>query len=77
MPIHTYGLSPYVILHGAKHGKELDVLFEKADFAVGSLARHRSGIQNIKTLKTGNMQHEVSDSFIQKQTMILKKCLIY
>ena len=75
MPIHTYGLSPYVILHGAKHGKELDVLFEKADFAVGSLARHRSGIQNIKTLK--NREYEVSDSFIQKQTMILKKCLIY
>lgn len=50
-PIHAYGLHPYVILHGSKHGKELDALFEKADFAIGSLARHRSGIYNIKTLK--------------------------
>lgn len=50
-PIQTYGLHPYVILHGAKHSKELDAVFEAADFAVGSLARHRSGIYNIKTLK--------------------------
>ena len=79
MPIHTYGLSPYVILHGAKHGKELDVLFEKADFAVGSLARHRSGIQNIKTLKNreyaargfGFIYSETDDDF-EKMPYILK-----
>lgn len=50
-PIRKYGLEPYVIKYGAKHGKDLDLLFEKADFAIGSLARHRSGIYNIKTLK--------------------------
>lgn len=50
-PIREYNLNPYVILHGAKHGKELDALFEQADFAIGSLARHRSGIYRIKTLK--------------------------
>lgn len=44
-------LEPYVILHGARHGDELDALFEQADFAIGSLARHRSGITHIKTLK--------------------------
>lgn len=50
-PIRKYGLEPFVILHGAKHGEELDALFEQADFAIGSLGRHRSGITFIKTLK--------------------------
>lgn len=50
-PVRTSHLQPYVILHGAKQGKDLDQLFEQADFAIGSLARHRSGIYNIKTLK--------------------------
>lgn len=50
-PIRENGLEPYVILYGTKHGQELTGLFEKADFAIGSLARHRSGITHIKTLK--------------------------
>lgn len=49
--IHDYGIEPYVILHGAKHGQELNELFDCADFAIGSLGRHRSGICSIKTLK--------------------------
>ena len=49
--IKQYQLEPYVILHGAHRGKTLDQLFEHADFAIGSLGRHRSGITNIKTLK--------------------------
>lgn len=49
--IDEQGLAPYVILHGARHGTELDALFEQADFAIGSLGRHRSGITHIKTLK--------------------------
>lgn len=44
-------LEPYVILHGPLHGEQLDELFEQADFAIGSLGRHRSGITYIKTLK--------------------------
>ena len=44
-------LEPYVILHGPLHSEELDAQFEKADFAIGSLGRHRSGIAHIKTLK--------------------------
>ena len=49
--IETNHLESYIILHGAKHGEELDLLFEQSDMAIGSLARHRSGITNIKTLK--------------------------
>jgi glycosyltransferase involved in cell wall biosynthesis len=40
-----------VILYGKKHGKELDYLFDKCDFGIGSLGRHRVGIEKIKTLK--------------------------
>lgn len=49
--ITKYHLEKYVIFHGQKMDKELDELFNNADFAIGSLARHRSGIDNIKTLK--------------------------
>lgn len=49
--ITTNHLESYIILHGAKHGEELDELFEQSDVAIGSLGRHRSGITNIKTLK--------------------------
>lgn len=41
----------YVIFHGPLWGKELDAVFEKTDFAIASLARHRCGITKIKTLK--------------------------
>jgi len=41
----------YVVLHGKKHGKELDDLFNTCDFGIGSLGRHRVGIDKIKTLK--------------------------
>ena len=71
--ILQYGLETYIMLHGAKYGKELDDLFNQADFAVGSLARHRSGIYNIKTLKNreyaargfGFIYSETDDDFDQ------------
>ncbi len=44
-------LEEYVFLHGNQHGDNLDDLFELADLGIGSLARHRSGITRIKTLK--------------------------
>ena len=44
-------MEEYVILYGKKHGKELDAIFEKCDFGIGSLGRHRVGIDKIKTLK--------------------------
>lgn len=49
--IKNYHLEDYVILYGKKHGIELDELFDKCDFGIGSLGRHRVGIDKIKTLK--------------------------
>ena len=49
--IQKYDIEKYVVFHGPKFGDELDELFNQADFAIGSLARHRSGIAHIKTLK--------------------------
>ena len=37
--------------HGQQQGEALTEAFDKADFAIGSLGRHRSGIDKIKTLK--------------------------
>lgn len=50
-PIMEYGLEEQVILHGPLWGSELDDLFDLADFAIGSLGRHRTGIAHIRTLK--------------------------
>ena len=44
-------LQSYVSLKGPKSGNELDELFNQADIGIGSLARHRSHITSIKTLK--------------------------
>lgn len=49
--IKQYNIEKNIIFHGQKHGKELDELFDQADFAIGSLARHRTCIDKIKTLK--------------------------
>ena len=49
--IASHHMEQYVILHGKKHGEELDKLFNLCDFGIGSLGRHRVGIQTIKTLK--------------------------
>ena len=45
------GMEQYVILHGKMHGEALDELFNRCDFGIGSLGRHRVNIQKIKTLK--------------------------
>lgn len=44
-------LDKFIILHGKKHGDELDKIFDACDFGIGSLGRHRVGIDKIKTLK--------------------------
>ena len=49
--IKSHHLEPYVILSGKKHGEELDEIFDQCDFGIGSLGRHRVGIEHIKTLK--------------------------
>lgn len=40
-----------VFFHGPLFGESLDEVFDQCDLAIGSLARHRSGITHIKTLK--------------------------
>ncbi|WP_028912549.1 glycosyltransferase family 1 protein [Prevotella sp. MA2016] len=49
--IADHHLEEYIILHGKKHGEELDKIFDECDFGIGSLGRHRVGIDKIKTLK--------------------------
>jgi glycosyltransferase involved in cell wall biosynthesis len=49
--VENLALDEYVTFYGALSGKELDDIFEKADFGIGSLGRHRSNITKIKTLK--------------------------
>lgn len=49
--IDKYGIQDHIIFHGQLFGKELDKVFNQSCFAIGSLARHRSGITIIKTLK--------------------------
>lgn len=49
--IEKYGIQEKVIFHGQLFGQALDDVFNQCQFAIGSLARHRSGITNIKTLK--------------------------
>lgn len=49
--IREYGIEKQIIFHGPRYGAELDELFDRCDLAVGSLGRHRTGIDKIKTLK--------------------------
>lgn len=49
--IKEYDIEKYVIFHGQQFGERLNELFNKADFAIGSLGRHRTKITHIKTLK--------------------------
>ena len=49
--IKNYNIEDYVSFHGKLFGNELNKVFEQCSFAVGSLARHRSGIKTIRTLK--------------------------
>ena len=72
-------LEPYIILHGKKHGEELDEIFDKCDFGIGSLGRHRVGIDDIKTLKNREYAargipfvYSETDSDFDKQPYVLK-----
>lgn len=49
--VRQYGLEDRVKISGPMFGHELDKEFDWCNIAVGSLARHRSGITDIKTLK--------------------------
>jgi len=77
--VRQYGIRDNIIYHGTKFGDELNKFFDMADFAVGSLARHRSGITDIKTLKNREyavrgipfIYSETDDDF-EKMPYILK-----
>jgi len=49
--VKDLNLEKWVHFHGNQFGTKLDSLFERSDLGIASLARHRSGITNIKTLK--------------------------
>ena len=49
--VDTNNLHEYIIFHSALFGEELDDVFDRSDMGIGSLARHRSNIDKIKTLK--------------------------
>lgn len=49
--INEYNLQAYVTIHGALSGDKLNAVFDISDFAIGSLGRHRTGIQRMRSLK--------------------------
>jgi hypothetical protein len=49
--MEKYDIKDNIIFHGQLFGQQLDEVFNQCQFAIGSLARHRSGITVIKTLK--------------------------
>lgn len=50
--VEEYGLQERVILEGAMTGKPLDALYERCAIGIDSLARHRSGIDVLSSLKS-------------------------
>lgn len=50
--VDTYGLQEHVIMEGAMHGQQLDELYEICALGIDSLARHRSGIDILSSLKS-------------------------
>jgi glycosyltransferase involved in cell wall biosynthesis len=49
--VEDNNLSDYVILHGPMFGEKLDEIFNLCKIGIGSLARHRSGITYLRSLK--------------------------
>lgn len=77
--IEKYGLQDKVIFHDQLFGDALNAVFAQSSFAVGSLARHRSGISDIKTLKNREYAsrglpfvYSENDSDFDRQPYVLK-----
>jgi len=47
-----YSLDDYIVFCGAKTGKELDILYDKADIGLGSFGFYKIGLTNASSLKT-------------------------
>lgn len=50
--VEAYGLRDHVVMEGAMHGQALDALYERCALGIDSLARHRSGISVLSSLKS-------------------------
>lgn len=50
--VEQHGLQDYVVMEGAMHGEKLDTLYETCAIGIDSLARHRSGIDVLSSLKS-------------------------
>ena len=77
--IDRYHIADRIIFHGTMFGKPLNDLFDQCQFAIGSLARHRSGITVIKTLKNREYAtrgipfiYSEQDSDFEQQPYIVK-----
>ena len=77
--IKKYDIENQVIFHGQLFGDELNAVFDQCCFAVGSLARHRTGISDIKTLKNREYAsrglpfvYSENDSDFDRQPYVLK-----
>lgn len=77
--MEKYGIRDKVVFHGQLFGEKLNEVFDQCCFAVGSLARHRSGISIIKTLKNREYAtrgipfiYSEQDSDFDNQPYILK-----
>ena len=77
--IKKYDIENQVIFHGQLFGDELNAVFDQCCFAVGSLARHRTGISDIKTLKNREYAsrglpfvYSENDSDFDQQPYVLK-----
>ena len=47
----TLGIEKYVTFHGLLHGEDLTKVLNETDLCIGSLARHRTNIVELKSLK--------------------------
>lgn len=77
--IEQYHIADKVIFLGKLFGAQLDEVFAQCHFAIGSLARHRSGITRIKTLKNREYAargipfiYSEEDSDFDQQPYVLK-----
>ena len=77
--IDQYGIQDRIVFHGTLFGRELDEVFNRCQFAIGSLGRHRSGITVIKTLKNREYAtrgipfiYSEQDSDFEQQPYIIK-----
>lgn len=77
--IDKYNIHDKIIFHGTMFGQQLDDVFNQCHFAIGSLARHRSGITVIKTLKNREYAtrgipfiYSEKDSDFDQQSYVLK-----